>query len=87
VAIVAGYGLPVRIGFEATSSYHRALAHHMPRAGFDLKLVSSVALARTGISSCISITALGDWADQASQDYAFRSAASTCRCRSPCTCP
>lgn len=45
--ILAGYGLPVRIGFEATGNYHRALAHHLGRVGFDLKLVSSVALART----------------------------------------
>jgi transposase len=47
VAILAGYGLPVRIGFEATGNYHRALAHHLSCAGFDLKLISSVALART----------------------------------------
>jgi transposase len=46
-AILSGYGLPVRVGFEATGNYHRALAHHLGRAGFELKLVSSVALART----------------------------------------
>jgi len=45
--LLAGYDLPVRIGFEATGNYHRALAHHLGKAGFDLKLVSSVALART----------------------------------------
>tara|TARA_R110000737_G_scaffold351096_1_gene392190 strand:- start:2604 stop:2930 length:327 start_codon:yes stop_codon:yes gene_type:complete len=43
----ASYELPVRIGFEATGNYHRALAHHLGQAGFDLKLVSSVGLART----------------------------------------
>jgi transposase len=47
VAVLRGYGLPVRIGFEATGNYHRALAHHLSCAGFELKLVSSVALART----------------------------------------
>lgn len=41
------YDLPVRIGFEATGNYHRALAHHLVQAGFELKLVSSVGLART----------------------------------------
>ena len=44
---LASYELPVRIGFEATGNYHRALAHHLGQAGFDLKLVSSVGLART----------------------------------------
>ena len=38
---------PVRIAFEATGNYHRALAFHLTRAGFETKLVSSVALART----------------------------------------
>ncbi len=47
VAALSGYGLPVRIGFEATGNYHRALAHHLGQAGFELKLVSSVGLART----------------------------------------
>jgi transposase len=46
VDVLSGYGLPVRIGFEATGNYHRALAHHLSCAGFELKLVSSVALAR-----------------------------------------
>lgn len=41
------YGLSVRIGFEATGNYHRTLAHHLGQAGFELKLVSSVALGRT----------------------------------------
>jgi transposase len=47
VGVLSGYGRPVRVGFEATGNYHRALAHHLSRAGFELKLVSSVALART----------------------------------------
>ena len=47
IAVLRQYGLPVRIGFEATGNYHRALAHHLGAAGFELKLISSVALART----------------------------------------
>jgi|TARA_R110002110_G_scaffold3665_4_gene18962 transposase len=46
-AILADYKAPVRIGFEATGNYHRPLAHHLGQAGFDLKLISSVGLART----------------------------------------
>jgi transposase len=38
---------PVRIGFEATGNYHRPLAWRLLDAGFDLRLISSVALART----------------------------------------
>ncbi len=45
--LLTNHTLPVRIGFEATGNYHRALTHHLGRAGFELKLVSSVALART----------------------------------------
>lgn len=41
------YGRPVRVAFEATGNYHRALAFHLAAAGFEVKLVSSVALART----------------------------------------
>ena len=47
IAILQDYGLPVRIGFEATGTYHRVLMYHLGVAGFDLKLVFSVALART----------------------------------------
>ena len=47
IAILQEYGLPMRIGFEATGNYHRVLMYHLGIAGFDLKLVSSVALART----------------------------------------
>ena len=44
---LSSYDLPVRIEFEATGNYHRPLAHHLGQAGFELKLVSSVGLART----------------------------------------
>ncbi len=47
VASLASYDLPVRVAFEATDNYHRALAYHLATAGFEVKLVSSVALART----------------------------------------
>jgi transposase len=35
------------IGFEATGNYHRPLAHFLHRQGFELRLISTVALART----------------------------------------
>ena len=41
------YGRPVRAAFEATRNYHCALAYHLATAGFEVTLVSSVALART----------------------------------------
>lgn len=47
IAILREYGQPVWIGFEATGNYHRVLMYHLGVARFDLKLVSSVALART----------------------------------------
>lgn len=40
-------GRPVLVGFEATGNYHRPLAYRLLKAGFELRLVSSVALART----------------------------------------
>jgi len=40
-------GRPVIVGFEATGNYHRTLAHRLLSAGFELRLISSVALART----------------------------------------
>lgn len=46
-AVLLEYGRPVRVAFEATGNYHRALAYHLGAAGFEIKLVSSVALART----------------------------------------
>ncbi|KRB86758.1 transposase [Sphingomonas sp. Root710] len=40
-------GRPIIVGFEATGNYHRTLAHRLLCAGFELRLISSVALART----------------------------------------
>jgi hypothetical protein len=37
----------VRIGFEPTGNYHRALAYFLHSEGFQLELISSLALART----------------------------------------
>ena len=47
ITTLRDYGGPVRVAFEATGNYHRALAYHLATAGFEVKLVSSVALART----------------------------------------
>jgi transposase len=47
VARLLAFGLPVVVGFEATGNYHRPLAYRLLQAGFALRLVSSVALART----------------------------------------
>lgn len=47
IGILRDYNHPVRIAFEATGNYHRALVYHLGSAGFNMKLVSSVALART----------------------------------------
>jgi len=47
IATLSDYGCPVRVAFEATGNYHRALAYPLAAAGFEMKLVSSVALART----------------------------------------
>ena len=44
---LASYDLPVRIGFEVTGNYHGVSAHHLGQAAFELKLVSSLGLART----------------------------------------
>jgi hypothetical protein len=45
--MLASYSLPVPIRFEANGNYHRPLALHLGQARFDLKLISSVDLART----------------------------------------
>lgn len=34
--LLHGYDLPAQIGFEATGSYHRPLAHHLGQAGFEV---------------------------------------------------
>ena len=47
IVTLSEYDHPVRAAFEATGNYHRALAYRLGAAGFDVKLVSSVALART----------------------------------------
>ncbi|UYP67364.1 IS110 family transposase [Thalassobacter stenotrophicus] len=47
VTALKEYGRPVRAAFEATGNYHRVLAYHLATAGFEVKLVSSVALVRT----------------------------------------
>ncbi|MEX0828227.1 MAG: IS110 family transposase [Haliea sp.] len=47
IATLVEYGRSVRVAFEATGNYHRALAYQLAAAGFEMKLVSSVALART----------------------------------------
>ncbi len=47
IAILLEYGNSVRVAFEATGNYHRAIAYQHDIAGFEVKLVSSVALART----------------------------------------
>jgi transposase len=44
---LAAIGRPIVVGFEATGNYHRTLAHRLLAAGFELRLISSVALART----------------------------------------
>lgn len=47
VALLGELGCPVVAGFEATGNYHRPLAYRLLQADIDLRLVSSVALART----------------------------------------
>jgi len=47
VETLKGYTAPVRVGFEATGNYHRPLAYRLHEAGFELRLLSSLALART----------------------------------------
>ena len=46
-AYLKSLGCPCVIGLEATGNYHRPLAYYLQQEGFDLKLVSSVATART----------------------------------------
>lgn len=46
-AFLQGCGSPCRIAFEATGDYHRPLAHFLHCQGFELCLVSSIAVART----------------------------------------
>jgi transposase len=41
-----GLGAPVRVAFEPTGMYHRPIAHFLRSEGFDISMVSSVALSR-----------------------------------------
>ncbi len=41
------FNMPCEIGFEATGNYHRTLAYYLEVSGFNLRLISSVALAKT----------------------------------------
>ncbi len=45
--ILTDYNQPVQVGFEATGDYHRPLAWWLHQAGFELRLISSLSLART----------------------------------------
>jgi hypothetical protein len=47
IELLASYGKKVICGFEATGNYHRPIAWRLLQAGFDTRLVSSMALART----------------------------------------
>lgn len=47
IEALLGYQRPVVCAFEATGNYHRPLAWRLAEAGFEVRLVSSLALART----------------------------------------
>lgn len=47
IAILQSYDRPVVCAFEATGNYHRPIAWRLVEAGFETRLVSSLALART----------------------------------------
>lgn len=47
IEVLHGYGKPAICAFEATGNYHRPIAWRLIEAGFDVRLVSSMALART----------------------------------------
>lgn len=47
VALLTDAGKRVICGFEATGNYHRTIAWRLIQAGFDVRLVSSMAAART----------------------------------------
>jgi transposase len=46
IALLSEFSRPVVCGFEATGNYHRPIAWRLQQAGFDVRLVSSLALAR-----------------------------------------
>lgn len=45
-------GSSTRIGFEPTGNYHRALTYFLHSEGFQLELISSLAVARTRERRC-----------------------------------
>ena len=47
IGLLKALGGPITAAFEATGNYHRPLAFRLLEAGISLRLVSSVALART----------------------------------------
>jgi transposase len=47
IELLLGLGQPVTCGFEATGNYHRPIAWRLIQAGFEVRLISSLALART----------------------------------------
>jgi transposase len=47
IALLSDLGQPVTCGFEATGNYHRPIAWRLLQAGFEVRLISSLALART----------------------------------------
>jgi hypothetical protein len=47
IATLAGYNRPVICAFETTGNYHRPLAWRPTEAGFEARLLSSMALVRT----------------------------------------
>jgi len=47
IAELASHGRPVICALEATGNYHRPIAWRLAEAGFDVRLISSLAMART----------------------------------------
>jgi transposase len=47
IEVLRAYGRPVVCAFEATGNYHRPIAWRLAEAGFEVRLVSSLSLART----------------------------------------
>jgi transposase len=47
IALLQALKKPISVGIEPTGDYYRVLAHRLTAAGFGVRLISSVALART----------------------------------------
>src|SRR5688500_10849737 len=47
IELLLGLGQPATCGFEATGNYHRPIAWRLIQAGLEVRLISSLALART----------------------------------------